>query len=446
MAQSGELGVEQRAEQLVERMREPDQHSFNFLLNCWARSQSPLAAQRADAILRHWEKLLANGKTTVQPDVSAYNTVLTTWVRSKNPDTAAKNAELLVKRMEKAHRFGNTQAGPDTISYNILISAHTNSNDPKAAERALEILEKMKQLKMDGRVNCGPNTVSYTSIINVVANQIRGQNQTEAAELAVRLLEELEETYRASGDPALKPNIRTYTAVIHAIARSQTNPGRAEMIVAQMEYMYASGDQDIQPDCVCYDALINAIGWSDEKGKSSKCFHIYQRMLELYTSGKNVLAKPDIITCNGVLNACVFDRADTENERTIILNIVATTLEAFQSNAPKFGWPNHLTYAHTLQAIEKHVQDPQKRANMAESTFSQCCQSGQVSVLVVTCLHRALTPWKRFEELMGNALTTNENEKLYFDWRCLPKEWTRFAPQPKEKRNSRPSAKQFSKF
>ena len=257
-------------------------------------------------------------------------------------------------------------------------------------------------------------------------------------------MEELEETYHACGDPALKPNIRTYTAVIHAIARSGTNPGRAEAIVARIEQMYAAGDRDTQPDTVCYAALINAFGWSDVKGKSSKCFDIYQRMLELYTSRKNVLAKPDIITCNSVLNACVFECADTESERTAILNIVASTLEAFQSNAPRFGWPNHLTYAHALQAIENHVQDPQTRANMAETIFSQCCQSGQVSVLVVTCLHRTLTPWKRFAQLLGDALSSNENEKLYFDWKRLPKAWTRFAPPPKEKRNSKPSAKQFS--
>lgn len=92
-------------------------------------------------------------------------------------------------------------------------------------------------------------------------------------------------------DKAFKPNILTYTAVsmclsffglsfdkkptilifsilhwrnqpllqvIHAIARSRMDPGRAERIVNRIENQFdETGDKDIQPDCVCYDALIN---------------------------------------------------------------------------------------------------------------------------------------------------------------------------------------------
>jgi len=168
-------------------------------------------------------------------------------------------------------------------------------------------------------------------------------------------------------------------------------------------------------------------------------------MMELYISRKNVLARPDIITCNSVLNACAFDHADSDDERAFILNIVAQTLEDFQTSAPKFGWPNHLSYAYALNAIEKHVLDPQKRAEMAEAIFWQCCQSGHVSVLVVTCLHRTLSPWKRFAELLGDALSSSAGEKLHFNYRRLPKEWTRHAPQSNERRYSRPSPKQFSR-
>lgn len=444
MAQSKEGGVEQRAEELLRRMEEPDQFTFNTILNCWARSRAPQAAQRADTILRHWEQRYANGDTALQPDVLAYNTVLTAWARSRKTDTTVKNVQQLLARMEKAYRRGNTKAGPNTISYNVLISALTNLNDREAADHALEILEKMKKLQGEGRTNCRPDTVTYTSIINVVAKKMVGRNATEAAEKVISLLDELEDSYRETRDPVLKPNIRTYTAAIHAIARSRTRPERAEAIMERIETRYASGDKDVQPDCVCYDALINAFGWSDVKGKSVKCYEIYQTMMELYKSRTNVLARPDIITCNSVLNACAFDHADSDDERASILNIVARTLEEFQSSAPKFGWPNHLSYAFALNAIEKHVLDPQKRADMAEAIFWHCCRSGHVSVLVVTRLHRTLS-WKRFAELLGDALSSSAEEKLHFNYRRLPKEWTRFAPQSNERRDSRPSKKQFSR-
>lgn len=167
-------------------------------------------------------------------------------------------------------------------------------------------------------------------------------------------------------------------------------------------------------------------------------------MLELFRSRRNVLAKPDIITCNSVLNACAYDTAETEKEKAAIMDIVVKTLENFQSSAPKFGWPNHLTYANTLQAIDKHVIDPPRRADLAEATFWQCCQKGLVSIPVVTSLHRALS-WNRFAALLSEALQSSEGEALHFNWRLLPRDWTRFAPQPKERRDSRPSQKQPSR-
>jgi len=445
LAQCAEPGVEQRAEQLLERMEHPDQLSFNSLLNCWARSRAPKAAQRADSILRHWENRFVEGSTELEPDVTAYNTVLTAWARSKNADGAVENTQQLLNRMEKAYRRGNSRAAPNAISYNIAISALTNSNDPGAADRALKILETMKQLDEDGRSNCRPDCVTYTSIINVVAKHMQGRDPKESAKQAISLLDELEALYQQTADPAFKPNIRTYTAVIHAIARSRIHPERAEEIMDRVEKRFEAGDTDVKPDCVCYDALINAYGWSDMKGKSRKTYEIYQQMLDLYKSRKNILARPDIITCNSVLNACAFDQADSAEERAAIMDIVARTLEDFQASAPKYGWPNHLSYANTLKSIEKHVRDPEMRSEMAEATFWQCCKNGHVSVLVVTCLYRTLTPWIRFAELMGDALYSAQGENLHFNWRRLPREWTRFAPQPKERRNSRPSQKQSSR-
>jgi hypothetical protein len=210
--------------------------------------------------------------------------------------------------------------------------------------------------------------------------------------------------------------------------------------VERLETLFEMGETDTRPDCVCYDSLINAFGWSDRKGKALKCYAIYEKMMSLYESRKNVDAKPDIITCNSVLNACAYEEVETESERDAIMGVVVKTLEAFQSSAPKFGWPNHISYATTLIAISKHVMDSEKRADMAEATFWQCCQRGHVSVLVVSCLHRVL-PWDRFSSIMGKALSSGEGEDLHFHFRGLPEEWTRFAPQTKERRESRPSRK-----
>jgi hypothetical protein len=240
--------------------------------------------------------------------------------------------------------------------------------------------------------------------------------------------------------------------VVHAIARSRALPERAEQIVNRLEQMYESGDSDVQPDVVCYDALINAFGWSNQKGKSLKCFEIYEKMLHLYRSRKNPDAKPDIITCNSVLNACAFEDAETASEHAAIMNVAVQILESFQSAAPTFGRPNHITYANTLRSIEKHMlpakdddgkEVASQRSDLAEATFWQCCQIGGVSVLVVTNLALVL-PWDRLKKILGPALLSLDGENLRFTWRKLPREWTKFAPQPKERRDSRPSRKQYA--
>jgi hypothetical protein len=241
--------------------------------------------------------------------------------------------------------------------------------------------------------------------------------------------------------------------VVHAIARSRILPERAEQIVNRLEQMYESGDGDIQPDVVCYDALINAYGWSNQKGKSLKCFEIYEKMLHQYRSRKNPDAKPDIITCNSVLNACAFEDAETAAEHAAIMNIAVQILEDFQSTTPTFGRPNHVTYANILRSIEKHMlptkdgvfgkEDDSQKYELAETTFWHCCQIGGVSVLVVTNLALVL-PWDRLKKMLGPALLNADGEHLRFNYRKLPREWTRYAPQPKERRDSRPSRKQYA--
>jgi hypothetical protein len=213
--------------------------------------------------------------------------------------------------------------------------------------------------------------------------------------------------------------------------------------------MWQQGNTNVQPDTVCFDALINAYGWAEnEPGKALKCFEIYQSMLRMYKSGANRDAKPDIITCNSILNACAYEHVDSEEDRQAILKVVVQTLEDFQSSAPEFGWPNHITYANVLVAFASHMPAAgDRRDDLVEATFWQCCKSGNVSVLVINHLYQSLS-WHRLSQLLGPALLSKEDEaRIRFNARLLPREWTRYAPFPKERRESQPSKKStaFSK-
>lgn len=164
-------------------------------------------------------------------------------------------------------------------------------------------------------------------------------------------------------------------------------------------------------------------------------------MLQLYRSRQNPLAKPDIVTCNSVLNACAHETVDTDKEHKEIMDILVRTVEEFESNAPQYGWPNHITSFTTIQAISRHVFDLEKRAQLAEATFWKCASRGQVSIPVIVSLYKCLS-WERFSEILGTALQSKRDERLLFDWHQLPKDWRKFAPEPKRRRQSKPSSKQ----
>ncbi len=158
-----------------------------------------------------------------------------------------------------------------------------------------------------------------------------------------------------------------------------------------------SGKSHLQPDVVLYNALLNAYGWSSIKGKAEKCSQLFNKMLSLYQSGENRGVKPDIITCNSVLNACAFEVAETQEERAAVMKIVVQMFEFFQSSAPTFGWPNHITYGYVLLASAKHMPSSAKRHEVAEATFWQACRSGYLGALVVTHLQLALAEsWETF--------------------------------------------------
>lgn len=312
----------------------------------------------------------------------------------------------------------------------------------------------------EGRSDCRPDVFTYTSAIDALSKH----SSLDATEQAVSLLTELEEEYKHTREEWLKPNVRTYTSVrslsllvslcqthlltflstelqaINAIARSRQHPERSEAILDRLESLYESGELDVQPDTVCYNAVINAWGWSDEERKSQRAYKLYQRMMDAYESGRNSNVKPDIITCNSILNACAFERADSDADRAATVEVAIKSLEAFQGPAPKYGWPNHITFSNMLLTIGRQMPMNERRLDLAEATFWQCCKAGHVSALVISHLRNALDA-QRLKSILGSALFVNRDDKFSYDMRKLPRDWKRFAPQRKVRRSKRAVAK-----
>jgi pentatricopeptide repeat protein len=430
LARSGELDAEWRAEELLGRMdelakmgapSEPDTVSFNTVLATWSKSRQKNAAQRAEDILRHMERRYESRSTTINPDASSYASVMHAWARSAHPQKHEKAGNILA-RMQSAYERGNLAAKPNAMVYNTMINVWAKSQDPNAGTLAMDIFDSMKNEGLR------PDVFTYTSLMDVFAKQ----GTIEAGEKARLLLDDMEQEYKETGRLEIKPNVRTYTSVINAIARSRSSPEDAEGILDRM------ADANIKPDVVCYNAVINAYGWSDFEGKEQRAYAVFNRMLASYRAG-TADAKPDIITCNSILNACAFAMG---GDRAAAMQVAIDTLETFQSAAPEFGFPNHVTYGNMLTCISRQMPQSEKGCDLAEATFWQCCAAGHVSALVIHSLRAAVTP-TRLKTILGPALIANDERSFIFEMHEMPFKWKQFAPRKAtaQRKPTRPSTK-----
>jgi hypothetical protein len=83
----------ERAEQLIEefvaRGVEPNMRTYSSLILCYSVSQPPGAAQRAEQILVHMDKLHAAGKLDEPPSPTTFKTLRKLWHYSDDPNREA---------------------------------------------------------------------------------------------------------------------------------------------------------------------------------------------------------------------------------------------------------------------------------------------------------------------------------------------------------------------
>uniref|UniRef100_A0A7S2XTP4 Pentacotripeptide-repeat region of PRORP domain-containing protein n=1 Tax=Attheya septentrionalis TaxID=420275 RepID=A0A7S2XTP4_9STRA len=448
----------------------PDIVSYQTVIHALLKNKTPSAARRAEAILRHMDKqymeflkmnknstvvVVDNNEDVVTPTVSTYSTVLTAWAHSAGVDDEAPfKAASILKRMEYLYESGeNIMARPNTLSYNSVIHAWAKSRHPQAVERAQELFHRMKEQtkkyeEMTASNNnnnnnnkasscpCRPDVITYTSVLNAIAKSSmfgkknRGQDK---AQLAEKLLEEMEAEYERTGDPNLQPNAKTFTAVITTMRKSRTaDPEQAERLLGRLSAVE-------MPDVVSYNAVLNVWARSSAPNKSQRAFQLYCTMNEMYTNGTNTLVQPDTITINTVLTAFCNEYVSTDDTMDEALKRQQLVTLAVQAFEDIHGRPDHLTYGNMLGAITNilssqddyvHNQLSSLRLSLAESTFWQCCRAGQVSSFVLTNLAKAV-PADKLREMLGfeedqDDLILNKDGSIKmnaFDISRLPSEW-----------------------
>jgi len=279
--------------------------SYNIVINCWARSGHPLAAENAERILqkmeRRYQSSVRRAETTwVRPDTVSFNTVIAAWSRSLKVG-AAQAAEKLLLQMERlAQLEGRTEAQPDRFSYSSVIQAHVKSGAMGSARKGQEFLDHMLSLYENGNENLRPNSVVFNTVLNGYAKAKEWTG--DAATRVDTILEKMLHLYKSGYDDA-KPNQRTYTTVINALAKSGI-PRAFEKIEKILDNMCASEDPNDWPTAHTFTSVISAWASSSEEDKASKALRALRRMQKMHASGKYPELKPNVHVYNSVLTAC----------------------------------------------------------------------------------------------------------------------------------------------
>lgn len=271
----------------------PNARTVATLMDAYGRLGTPEGARRTedllDALRDAW--VASDHSVSLAPNLVCYNTVLTAWAKAGG-SLAATNCLRLFDRLP---------VPPDRISYNAVLHAVARSGWRDAGARAEAILkDDMMQFAAAG---CGggddetaaivvavtPNARSYTTCMDAWGQGGQFPDRAHA------LLTELQNMHRATGDEGLRPNIYSYTTVIHAYAASK-HACKAAAAYAVFTDMIDAG---VAPNRVAYNSLLNCCATSTPHPELVDMVEtLYRQLLQLRTDG------PDHVTFGTVLKAC----------------------------------------------------------------------------------------------------------------------------------------------
>ena len=110
----------------------------------------------------------------------------------------------------------------DRKTFHFLIDAWAFSGEVDSTDQAIALIHKMEDLAATD-MSLIPDVRSYTKVINAIARS----NSPQSGEMADEIFEKMVYLWQSGINPTVKPNTFTYTAVVEAHANSGV-PGCAE--------------------------------------------------------------------------------------------------------------------------------------------------------------------------------------------------------------------------
>lgn len=220
------------------------------------------------------------------------------------------NTEPIMAQKNLAKQQLTTMITPNTISFTNAITAWARCTRKDSPKRAQALLDQMHTLYEEyGWEHVKPNKITYNSVITAwTRSRENGGLSARHAEALLRKMYDLYNDNRYEYDEDMKPDARSWNAVINAVARSRDKDcaNRAKYLLDEMGRLYNEGQADLLPDALTFGAIINAYANSFEEGASDKASQLLLHMESLYQLGFEN-AKPTTFVYNACMNALAKD-------------------------------------------------------------------------------------------------------------------------------------------
>jgi pentatricopeptide repeat protein len=220
----------------------------------WLRSQGDSAQIVEDLLLRFIEEE-DNGCSSRVSSV-LFSLAIDAWAKQSTCPDAPKRAEALLQLMQDRHDEKPSRPSPTASHVSQVLAAWSYSSLPNAPQRAEQLLKWME----DERDKFPATVHSYTSVIHAYAKHGK-------AEEAERILPSMEARLKAEPTGAVRPNLKTFTAVINAWSNAGQGLRGAQMAEAarkRLEDWYTTlKDEDLRINVKLLSTLMHAWAKSD---------------------------------------------------------------------------------------------------------------------------------------------------------------------------------------
>jgi pentatricopeptide repeat protein len=180
----------------------------------------------------------------------------------------------------------------------ILCNTWAKSQHPKAPDRCLQILSHMSERSQAGYPEVKPNVRTYNAVLDCLC-------RTEHEDRAEQLLYHMMRSY-ADGDESAKPDSFSFNSVIHAFCRSRTKDSgkRAEMMLERF-LEFHEDHRDVGPDTRSLTHILVYYGRSREADAPYRAEYIFHRMVDLFRGGMKKV-EPNVFAVTTVIDSYAY--------------------------------------------------------------------------------------------------------------------------------------------